>query len=394
MNAPAALLLGWKAPAVRELDRLGAAVTCVVEPAREVPDDTPARVVRCHDPADASAVVAALARADVDLRSFTHVLSAKEFPLVAAAVLAAAVRAHGMPLDTAVALRDKLVQKQRVRAAGVVTATTVPLRSPGDLDALTGSVVVKPVAGGGSHDTFVLRPGDAAAEHRARDVLRSGAPFVAETFVDGAELHADGVVRDGEVRLLTVARYLDNLIDVNDGGTVASVVEPAREEPALHRAVLDLTTRVLHAVGHRDGIFHLEAFETSAGLVFGECAGRAGGGAITHAFRLGTGTDLHRAWALAALGLPDTSAPPADAGTTVVGQGRLVAPPGATPPSTADVLARDGVLWAEVHPGPLAADPRTGSDVASGWAVVTAPDPAAARASLRSLGAWFVEAAR
>lgn len=385
------LLLGWKAPAALELSRLGVRVTCVVEPGREVSSDAVHRVVRCPDPADASAVVSALVRNGLRVSGFQHVLSAKEFPLVAAAILGSSIGSVAAHVETAVALRDKLVQKRCVAAAGVATAEAILLEDESDLALLTGStdVVIKPVAGGGSHDTFVLRHGDGVAYDRAVALVRQSSPVVAEAFVKGAELHADGVVRGGEVRVITVSRYLENLIRVSEGALVGSVIQTADADPGLGEDMSDLASRALRAIGHHDGIFHLEAFETPDGLVFSECAGRSGGGGIPRAFREATGIDLHRAWALAALGKDDRSRPQHYSEGTF-GQVRLVRSTPAGPTST-EVLAQPGVVWADVAKGPVSRDPRSGSDVASGWAVARAASAGLLAERLRSLAAWFAE---
>ncbi|QHT57564.1 ATP-grasp domain-containing protein [Cellulomonas sp. H30R-01] len=382
------LLLGWKEPVLRELVARGADVTCVVEPARDVALPG-VRVVRCGAPADAAAVVSALVRDGVAWDDRTHVLSAKEFPLVTAAVLARAAGASGMPVETAVRLRDKVAQKRAVSAAGVPTADTRLLHDADDLRSLdlSAPVVVKPVSGGGSHDTFVLRADDEAALERAAALTRAAPPVLVESYVDGRELHVDGVVRDGAVTLLTVSRYLDNLIRVGDGGAVGSVIQPPHRAPGLYRDAEQLTTAVLRAIGHADGIFHLEAFETPDGLVFGECAGRAGGGGIARAFRESTGVDLHVAWVDAALGAPAaTGVAPAD---EAVGQLRLVPGPDARELfSTQDALALGGVVWADVAGAP-SRDPRSGSDVAAGWLVAREADPGALGDRLRDLASWF-----
>lgn len=244
------LHLGWCDDAADSLAGHDCDVTFVVATADA---DAPARhgragrVVIVPDPERLDDVVSGLLRASIDVRESDCVCSENETGIVPAAILAAAYGRAGLPVATAVALRDKVIQKGRIRAAGIP---------------------------------------------------------VAEQVTTGSELHVDGVVRHGTVLFLVASRYLRNVVEIHTGGLVGSVTVDPDSHPRLYSQVHDLTSTALRAIGYTDGVFHLEAFEQEDRLVFGECAGRIGGGMVLATTRAKFGVDLYDEWARSVLGRP------------------------------------------------------------------------------------------
>ncbi|GAC1538915.1 MAG: D-alanine--D-alanine ligase [Myxococcales bacterium] len=104
---------------------------------------------------------------------------------------------------------DKTVAKQLVRDRGVRTAEAIvlpqndvgrALRALEGLMDLHGRVVAKPVAGGSSVGLYHVRSPDDAAR-AAEAVARADEVYLAEEFIDGAELTI-GVVENGGIRAL------------------------------------------------------------------------------------------------------------------------------------------------------------------------------------------------
>lgn len=394
MTSPVSvLLLGWKEAVVRSLLARGVPVTCV--DSRDVGSGVAGvRMVRVRDSADVSDVLAGLARADLPLTGFSHVLSAKEFPLVGAAALAAALGAEGMDLTVAVSLRDKYVQKNRVRAAGLPVADASLLNSVDELKSadLPRPFVLKPPAGGGSSSTFVIDDRADLGSAEMREVFAGSAPLLAESFVEGREIHVDGVVRAGRVLAHTVSRYLENLIKVRDGAAVASILLPPAEHADLYVQAGDLADRVLTALGHRDGVFHLEAFITDTGLVFSECGGRVGGVGVHPTVLAATSIDLHEQWVDAALGVPRDHLPVVGDGW-VYGWLRLEAAPGrlTVVPSAAEVRDHPGVVWAQTTavPGDVVGDPTSSTAVGLGSVVARAESVDLLARRIGEIDSWF-----
>lgn len=394
---PRALVLGWLfLGALRALHRHGCEIVLVAESGK-VEDATSSgivdSVVVVPDAADACEVLAGLARAGRSLAEFDIVLTTGERELVAASVVGTLAGVAVRDVADAIGLRDKYVQKRLIRAAGVPVADCEILVGP-DISSLRlrPPVVVKPIAGVGSRDTVRLDTETElrtfAAEHANR------APWLVESFVPGKEYSFDGVVRDGEVIALAVSRYLENLIEIHDGAVVGSVaLRPARFGE-IYAEAIDLSRRSLKALGHANGVFHIEAFHRDGRFTFGECAGRIGGGKIAETLRRQFGMDLEDEWARACLGLP--SMIPAEGLPNMPrphGWAHLQTPPGILTqvPTEAMTRGRDGVVHAEIHArsGRAAPDTTRASDIQAGRIIMVADDEADVASALRATAAWF-----
>ncbi|WAL76067.1 hypothetical protein OU787_33680 [Kitasatospora sp. YST-16] len=392
------VVLGWKPTEVlRALTGYGARVVCVCEPsdasaARETADvDT---VVVAGTLTDAAEVLAALARTGIRLTADAIVCSADEFPLVTASLVGEALGCRAWPVPLALALRDKFVQKQLVRAAGIPVAEACVVDTLAELALapLAPPFVIKPFDEAGVRRTSVVRSTEEAEELAQREGSEHSGPWLAESFVEGGELHLDGVVRQGGLLLLSVSRYLANVMDFRTGGLVGSTTLDPDEHAGLYRRAADVATRSLRALGHTDGVFHLEVFEQDRALVFGECAGRVGGGRVDTVVQLKFGVDLHDEWARAVLALPSAVAT-AEQDPRTFGWVHLPAVRGRATvvPTDDEVRQQPGVEVVEmkVKPGATVTDVLKDSNARSGRVVVSGPDAAEVTARLRGVSAWF-----
>ncbi|GAA2435017.1 hypothetical protein GCM10010191_57010 [Actinomadura vinacea] len=382
------LVLGCRPESVDALRRRGAEVTCVVAPGESLPSAA-VRKVRVTAHSNLEDVVGGLEREGIDLGEFDIVCSQHEFSLAAASALGGGDRSH-LPMDTVIRLRDKAVQKEAVRAAGIPVAGFEVVTDLDRLEsALAPGCVLKPLASSSSRNVLVVTDPEAAVEeirHR-----RVPGPWLVEEFVDGAELQIDGVVRDGEIEFLAVSKYLQNLIEVRDGGLNASIVLDPADEPERYARARGLADAALRALRHRNGIFHMEVFDQPGGLVFGECAGRVSGGRTDVLLAEKFGVDLHDEWALSVLGEPSQVAPAKSEAT--FGDIYLTPPPGRLIeiPGEDEISARPGVVHARVMavPGEEMPHERDASSVCAAQAVVRGKDAAEVERHLRDLARWF-----
>ena len=391
---PRVLLVGWREPSARALAHQGAEVVCLhsmqhaaaVAESEWVSDST-----AVDDVTSAEEVLYAASQLAIDYGRFDAICSGSEFPLVAAAVAHDVLGGFGLPTSVALRLRDKYTQKAAVRAAGLLVADTrihtnesPPSNSAGPPARFPA--VVKPLAGGGAASTFVVATDEDLV---ARTAGRSR--WLVESYVEGLELQIDGVVRGGELTLLTVSRYLDNLITIHDGQLAGAVVIPPSEDPDLYRRATDLCERALASLGHTEGVFHLEAFDTETGLVFSECAGRVSGGSADEAIRLSTGQDIHDEWAKSVLERPTDAR--MSWSSRAFGDVQLPAPSGVIEriPSVELLTQRSGVESARVHleVGETMGDATQASDVRAATVVLGGESSAHVRASIYELAEWF-----
>ncbi|WP_371617717.1 ATP-grasp domain-containing protein [Streptomyces sp. NBC_00454] len=231
---------------------------------------------------------------------FDGVVSLSEFDLLRAARLREAFAVPGQDVASATAFRDKLVMKRILTEAGIPVAPYAPVANLADLlgfiDRVGYPVVVKPRTGGGSMDVHVLDDrldvDTLLAAHRALGT-DDGAHLLAEQYVEHELLHVDGIVVDGETRMMWPSTQGDSTcLDIKQGRALHSCMLDA-DDP-LFEPARDLTRRALAALPTPEtSMFHAEIFvATDGSLVFNEVASRMGGGMIEDVVKLGFGVFL------------------------------------------------------------------------------------------------------
>jgi biotin carboxylase len=258
-----------------------------------------------------------------------------EAAAVAAAAMTQILGARGVAVRSAVAARDKSFQKGLIRDAGLPVAASAVF-GPGELslDRAAGHVgfpaVVKPLAEAGTlavarvrdreHLTNVLE-----AYHEVHKNL--GESWLLEHFVDGTELHLDGLIKDGKIEFLSAGRYFKPLLELRHGRLPGSVIlDPTRHESDFGR-YREFAERALAALGLETTVFHMECFDTAEGIVFSECAARCAGQLILPAIKIMFGIELQRAaFQLAVTGEFDAPTTPVPKGC--VGWAQIPVPQG------------------------------------------------------------------
>ncbi|MEU9047991.1 MULTISPECIES: ATP-grasp domain-containing protein [unclassified Kitasatospora] len=390
------LHLGWDPRPIGALQRAGAEVTCVV-PAKDAPAvrAAGAAAIVVPDPGSVEDVLAGLVRNSLSPSDFGAVCSANEFYLVQAAALAELGGAVGSGSRQMLAMRDKFVQKDLLRRADVRTAAHLLVESLERLDVTTVEYpqVLKPLNAAGAMHTVVVR--DAEELRQAIDASRqsSDGPWLLEEYVPGREFFVDGVVREGRLRLFSLSRYFQNLIECHGGGIVAYHTLPESEELELHARTRSLTEAAFKALQFEDGVFHLEVFWDGSEVVFGECAARVGGGRADRVVELTYGVNLHDEWALAALDLPSRIVDEPTPTEESYGGLNLRCPQGTvvSAPTLDETLARPGVVEADIYvtPGGVAPDFSSASHIRAGQAVVSGADTREVAERIAGLSAWF-----
>lgn len=397
------LYLGWSNDAADALARNGSDTTFVVsvaDAAAATAHPGSGRVVVVPDPERADDVVAGLLRDAIDVREFDRVCTEHEEAIVPAAIIAAAHGRPSLPVRTAVAVRDKFVQKRLVRDAGLPVAGCSVVAGVEDLAAQPMPFVVKPLDGAGTQHTYAVRDAESLAR-AVRNITNAGqtGPWLVEEFMTGSELHIDGVVRDGTVLFLAVSRYLCNVIEIQSGGLTGSVLVDPDTDPGLYERATELTAAAVVALEHADGVFHLEAFEGDDGrLAFSECAGRIAGGLLWESVIVKFGIDLYDEWARAVLGLPSATSAAPRAGGGSFGWVHLNARPGRVEsiPTADDLLALPGVVKAQVHltPGDTVPDTSSASHIRVARVLISGEDEESVASELQTFASWFRDQVR
>lgn len=250
----------------------------------------------------------------------TGVVTGHEQALFTAAALRSALK---LPGDThllrCLRFRDKQIQKQSLSAAVPrARCTYLPRENPSfarlaeQLDAKGRPVVVKPADGHGAQATRLVSGQTELDAYVSQFPVRSDVQTVAECFVEGEEIHVDGIWSRGEPRWLSVSTYLGPLMGWHEGAAIGDA-PLGGAEPELDARARRFATQVLTELDAPDTVFHLEAFVRPDGeLVLGEVAARMVGALTAEVLELTYGIDLYGAAVDLALGrTPATLAEPA-----------------------------------------------------------------------------------
>jgi hypothetical protein len=209
----------------------------------------------------------------------------------------------GMSLDTARGFRDKELMKERVQAAGLRVPHHARATSEAEARAAAAKIgfpiIIKPIAGAGSADTF--RCDDAAALDAALQKTQHVKELSVEEFVDGDEFTFDTVCINGRAAYWNVAWYRPRpLIARTNEWISPQVVVLRHPEQAELRGGVELGHGVLKALNMGSGYTHMEWYRKANGeVVFGEIGARPGGARLVDQMNYSIDGDLFREWARA-----------------------------------------------------------------------------------------------
>lgn len=230
---------------------------------------------------------------------FDRVLSLSEYELLDAAQIRERFDIPGPTLAQVEKVRNKVVMKTTVAAAGIRVPEFLPLRKLVQyVPQWQGRVVLKPIDGASSENVKVfpsltsllkaLQTRNTGIELLDREDAKFE-QFEVEEFITGPIIHFDGLVQDGEVKAVVASQYVGDCLAFANGQPLGSVqIDTSTETKAW-------VSQVLNAVELTKGCFHLEAISSSSGLVFLEVANRVGGADVHDSFELATGIHLHSA---------------------------------------------------------------------------------------------------
>jgi len=228
--------------------------------------------------------------------------------VVAVAAVAEALGLPGIGVDVAVGLTHKVEMRRRLARAGIPQPRFGSARSLEEAHEAVAHVgfpcVLKPADSGGQRGVFRLESTD-DLEARFADALsfsRSGETIV-EEFVDGTEMNAMAVVRDGVVTQLTLS---DRHRPPGPGFAVGWIhAYPAALNGNGTAEAEALVERTVQALGLRHGIAFPQLIAGRDGrILMIEVAARIPGGQMADLVRHAVGVDLVEVALRFALGEP------------------------------------------------------------------------------------------
>jgi hypothetical protein len=207
----------------------------------------------------------------------------------------------GLGVEASVAFRDKERMKQVLDAAGVRTPrharATTEAQCREAAERIGYPLIIKPIAGAGSADTYHLQGADEF--DKALRLLRHVPEVSVEEYIDGEEYTFDTICAKGEILFHNVSWYRPKPLVMRQNPWISPVSIALRDTATADIQIgVDLGRQVIEALGFESGITHMEWFRTPTGeAVFGEIGGRAPGGRLTHAMNYSADMDVFRGWA-------------------------------------------------------------------------------------------------
>lgn len=291
---------------VRALKGLGARVSAIGPAPRERLSNSVADAIDDYRACPRILEVDDLHRAAGELATpgFDFIETIDEPLVEPAAVLRERWNAPGLSVETARLCRDKLAMKSFLRERGIACARSAEVAHADDLRAFAAQegfpLIVKPVAGFNSLDTFKIE--DHAALERLLPELKlgTGRRIAVEEFVEGHEGFYDMLVDSAGVRHDFVGHYFPGCLEANRTRWISPQIAISnRIDQAGYSELRELGRRVVEALGVRDAALHMEWFFGPKGLKFSEIGARPAGEKIWDMYRVANDFDVYREWALA-----------------------------------------------------------------------------------------------
>ncbi|WP_244158124.1 ATP-grasp domain-containing protein [Phytopseudomonas flavescens] len=244
----------------------------------------------------------------------TKLIAHYEFDLIRVAEARESRGIAGQSLLSACAFRDKLEMKRLVSAAGLIGYRFGSISDWSDVERFYSAVggkrlILKPRSGSTSlgviciDDPYRQRE---EIEKLLRNPLALSPDYMAEEFIEGEMYHVDGLILNGEQRLLWPSQYITGSLEFQDefGQTVSSAM--LGPDDKFCKSIITFVGSVIAALPVPTNCnIHCEVFVTPSGNIeLCEIASRTGGVRIKHGLARAFRFDIAEAWIRAEASLP------------------------------------------------------------------------------------------
>lgn len=234
-------------------------------------------------------------------RSVDRVISNWEPLQILAAKIRERIGMPGMSVNQVVGFRDKMIMKERVKAAGLRVPHAFRVKTEKEIyeaaEKIGYPLILKPIAGAGSADTYKI------ASRKELDAIipkmRHVQEASCEEFIEGEEFTFDTICVGGEPVYENIASYLPKPIIARSEQWISPVIITVRDmKQKKLQPGIKLGRNVLKALQMGDGFTHMEWYLTPKGeAVFGEIGCRPGGAHLVDQMNYTSDVDLFREWA-------------------------------------------------------------------------------------------------
>jgi biotin carboxylase len=220
-------------------------------------------------------------------------------------ILAARLRevfgVRGLTVEQAMPFRDKEQMKLALDEAGIRTPKHVAAASIAGVweaaEAVGFPVIIKPIAGAGSADTYRVHDRDELRGVLPR--LRHVPSVSVEEFVDGEEFTFDTITVGGKIAYYNIAWYRPRPLVARSNEWISPQVIALKnvDQPDLKGGV-KMGFDVIKALGFDTGFTHMEWYRKADGeVVFGEIGARPPGAHQVDQMKYVCDLDVFREWA-------------------------------------------------------------------------------------------------
>lgn len=220
--------------------------------------------------------------------------------MLLAAQLREALGVPGLSVQQTVPFRDKEQMKQVLDAAGIRTPRHFPATSSAQCweaaERIGFPIILKPIAGAGSADTYLVNEPD-----ELRDVLPRlrHVPMVSvEEFIDAEEFTFDTITIDGRIAYHNIDWYRPRPLIARSNEWISPQAIALRnvDQPDLAGGT-QMGYDVIRALGFQTGFTHMEWYRKENGeVVFGEIGARSPGAHHVDQMNFACDFDVFREW--------------------------------------------------------------------------------------------------
>ncbi len=241
-------------------------------------------------------IIAALGGSNID-----RVESMWEATMYLAAKLRERIGTDGLDVARTIPFRDKESMKQVLRPAGIRVPRSFRAATVAEVRAAADEVgyplIVKPIDGAGSMDTYRLD--DGSQLESILPALRGVDQVSVEEFIDAEEFTFDSISVGGQVAYYNVCWYRPRPLLLKQLEWLSPQVIAFREPDAGELAKgVAMGHAVLETMGLLDGFAHMEWYLKPDGeVVFGEIGARVGGARLADAMNFACDIDVYAGWA-------------------------------------------------------------------------------------------------
>ena len=221
--------------------------------------------------------------------------------MLLAARLREVLEVPGLTVEQTSPFRDKEHMKAVLDRHGVRTPSHARCRTQDECRAAAARfgypLIIKPIAGAGSADTYPLRSSEDLEQALA--LLGHVDEVSVEEFVEGEEYTFDTVCSEGQILFENVAWYRPKPLVARLNAWISPQAVCLKDLAAPELAAgRELGRRVLAALGFKTGFAHMEWFRRPDGeAVFGEIGARPPGARLVHVMNYSCDVDLFAGWA-------------------------------------------------------------------------------------------------